>query len=831
MAFMVLVAPSFAQRVTRTYHDTPMPEVLKDLNRAQSHYIINFVYDDLEDFRVSGSVSTADIPAAIRQLIGFYPISVSEKADGVLLVECMQKSRLRYKGSVVDTQGNPIAYANIALLSPEDSSLIAGGVSNESGYFAIPCDARSVIARVSFVGYKTLWRHASTTDLGTLRMTADSYTLSNVNVKAERIKKNANGYEIAIKGSGLEETNTVSEMLAFLPGVTVDNDNVMLLNRQPVIYVNGLKVVSQKELAALQTKKITKVKVDYLAVGEGATQQGGVIRITTQREKDGGMSGYLSESVNEMTKYGHQKDSHTFGIDAGKGRWTLNYYAMYDHRKLLEDAENTYDYQSGARVSSSDKFRSWSKTFSNRLNVSYQLDSRSTLALSEYIGNSDINNKRKSNVLNTLADGETTPSENTYHAPESNFTQQTVAKYAVNIDSLGSNFEVTADYLYTNYHLRQQTATDNVASTDDKTHESTNMVSVEPKWTSSYNNGNELQVGANYQYIGQAITTNDDISTKAHTASAYANYDGSWKSLMYSAGLTLQYNYMKVSQQGTATKIDNTYLCPQANLAWVIDSKHQTMLTLMYQRRVEDMPYSIVSDYRNYGSYSHYTTGNPSLKTPNMHIFDIRFALNRHFTFAFSCMYEDDAIYYTHGVDADNPLVTYSRPENGNYERSIVGGVESSLNPAKWWTTKLNISIQQTKFSSPAFTANGKACGKFRWNNQFTFSKTFGGSLSAYWETGMSFEEYSWRPVGSINASIYKRLFNNNLRLSLASNICGRGRKSAIISDDYTSRYWNRTSPTAFTFTATWFFSKGKKVKQRMEAESIQQYEKIEEMK
>lgn len=827
----MLCASGFAQRITRSYHNMPMPEVLKDMNRAQTKYIINFVYDDLEDFRVSGSVENVDVPDAIRQLIGFYPISITEEQEHVLLVECQQKTSQRYKGTIVDAEGNPIEFANIALLSAKDSSLLTGGVSNANGYFAIPCDVKDVIARISYVGYKTLWKFTHTPDLGTIRMTADSYALSKVEVKGDRIKKNVNGYDIAIKGSGLENTNTTSELLAFLPGVTVENDNILLLNRQPVIYVNGLKVVSQKELEALQPSRITKVEVNYLSVGEGANEQGGVIRISTMREKDGGFSGYLSERVGEMTKYGHRSDAPSFGFDASIGRWTFNYYAMNNHVKLLEDADNAYHYPNGVNAFSADTTRSWSNTFSNRLNVSYQISKKSTLAISEYVANNTTKNKRYSSVLTTSANGEGTASTVRYHAPENTFTQQTVAKYSTDIDTLGSRFEMTADYLYTNYHLRQQTTTDHVATPEDKTHEGTHMVSAEPKWTSKYKNGNAIQVGANYQYIKRSIATTSNISSSAHVASAYANYEGSWKTLMYSAGLTLQYNYMKVSQQETVTKINNTYLCPQANLVWMINPKHQTMLSLMYQRRVDDMPYSIVSNYHSYDTYRHYTTGNPSLKTPSMHIVDVRLALNRHFTFAFTYMYDDDVIYYGHGVDADHPQVTFSRPENGNYERIINGGIETNFKPATWWTTKLNVYIQQIKFSSPEYTASGKACGKFIWNNLFAFSKTVGGSLRAYWETGMSFERYSWRPVGSLTASVYKNLLNNKLRVSLASTLCGRGRKSTTYSDTYTSNYWNRTSPTAFTLTATWFFSKGKKVKQRMEAESIQQYEKIEEKK
>jgi len=58
-----------------------------------------------------------------------------------------------------------------------------------------------------------------------------------------------------------------------------------------------------------------------------------------------------------------------------------------------------------------------------------------------------------------------------------------------------------------------------------------------------------------------------------------------------------------------------------------------------------------------------------------------------------------------------------------------------------------------------------------------------------------------------------------------------KGRESLTFGDGYTSRYHNATKTTSFTFDITWNFSGGKKVRQRIEAESLQDYNKIEERK
>ena len=86
-------------------------------------------------------------------MIGFYPIRVTTSTDEdgkKIFVECTHKTDLHLTGTIIDEQGQPVAYANIAVLNPSDSTLLCGGVSNESGYFAIPLEQERVLARISY---------------------------------------------------------------------------------------------------------------------------------------------------------------------------------------------------------------------------------------------------------------------------------------------------------------------------------------------------------------------------------------------------------------------------------------------------------------------------------------------------------------------------------------------------------------------------------------------------------------------------------------------------------------------------------------------------------
>ena len=92
---LTLVQQSYAQRITRQYNNVSFSAALKDLNARQHKYTINFVYDELEDFKVTKSIRNLSVPDAIMQLIGFYPIKMTQLEDNIM-VECTQKTTLRF---------------------------------------------------------------------------------------------------------------------------------------------------------------------------------------------------------------------------------------------------------------------------------------------------------------------------------------------------------------------------------------------------------------------------------------------------------------------------------------------------------------------------------------------------------------------------------------------------------------------------------------------------------------------------------------------------------------------------------------------------------------
>lgn len=185
--FVVVLAMSAqGQPISRSFSDVPLPDVLIALDKADTCYAVNFIYDDLEDYTVTCDIHGKLLPEAIREAIGFYPMRIT-LGDSIIYVECTQKSARRLIGQVLDGAGRAVSYCNVSLLNPADSAVVASGVSNLNGRFVIPCDLPRVILRISHVGFQTLLREVDVGDVGVLRLPSSTSQLQPVVVTTDTV--------------------------------------------------------------------------------------------------------------------------------------------------------------------------------------------------------------------------------------------------------------------------------------------------------------------------------------------------------------------------------------------------------------------------------------------------------------------------------------------------------------------------------------------------------------------------------------------------------------------------------------------------------------------
>lgn len=319
-----------AQHIQRNYHDRSMSDVLIDLDKASKRYKISFIYNELEDFAVTQNVKTANIPDAIRKVIGFYPMQMTV-GDSLITVECIRKSERKLIGRLIDNHNLPVEFANIQLLNPKDSSFLCGGVSNANGDFVIPCQQKQALMKVSFVGYKTICKLVPIARIGNVRMQANSYLLKGVTVEAARVVEKVDRQIIFPTKEQVKTASNGYDLLdnMSLPTIIVNRAERKVLSLkggEVQIRINDVKA-SMQDVLALQPDEVTKVEfINVPGLKYGDSNLDAVINYQVRRRYAGYVGGV---STMQGTKAGFNNSDGYFKYNVKKSEFSINYSFSY----------------------------------------------------------------------------------------------------------------------------------------------------------------------------------------------------------------------------------------------------------------------------------------------------------------------------------------------------------------------------------------------------------------------------------------------------------------------------------------------------------------------
>lgn len=319
-----------AQHIQRNYHNRSMSDVLIDLDKASKRYKISFIYNELEDFTVTQNVKTANIPDAIRKVIGFYPMQMTV-GDSLITVECIRKSERKLIGRLIDNHNLPVEFANIQLLNPKDSSFLCGGVSNANGDFVIPCQQKQALMKVSFVGYKTICKLVPIVRIGNVKMQAKSFLLKGVTVEAARVVEKVDRQIIFPTKEQVKTASNGYDLLdnLSLPTIIVNRAERKVLSLkggEVQMRINDVKA-SMQDVLALQPDEVTKVEfINVPGLKYGDSNLDAVINYQVRRRYAGYVGGV---STMQGTKAGFNNSDGYFKYNVKKSEFSINYSFSY----------------------------------------------------------------------------------------------------------------------------------------------------------------------------------------------------------------------------------------------------------------------------------------------------------------------------------------------------------------------------------------------------------------------------------------------------------------------------------------------------------------------
>ena len=209
------------------------------------------------------------------------------------LLTVMAAAADTFTGRVVDETQAPAPFANVVLLSANDSAFVAGTTTGADGRFTLTGHAARPIIKITYLGYKTQVLEAAGCDMGTIALETDATMLGEVVVKGQRpaFKLTTEGLKTEVENTLLSKVGTAKAVLENLPGVQRKKDGIEVFGKgTPLIYINGRKLQNQTELDQISSEDIQSVE---LITSPGAKYDAtveSVILIKTKRPQGEGFS-------------------------------------------------------------------------------------------------------------------------------------------------------------------------------------------------------------------------------------------------------------------------------------------------------------------------------------------------------------------------------------------------------------------------------------------------------------------------------------------------------------------------------------------------------------
>ena len=609
LALLLTVSTRAQKHISREYNNVSISDALNGLAEQQTDYAIMFLYNELEDFRITTTIRRKTLPEAIQQMIGFYPIRMtvdtSDPEGMKIFVECTHKTDRHLTGTIIDEQGQPVAYANVAILNPVDSTLLGGGVSNESGYFVVPTEAHRVILKCSFVGYRTYYRSCEVGNVGTIQMKPAEYTINGVTVEGTRIMNYVDKSVHTFSAEQISQARNIRDLLEHVKDLKIDpvTNKIKRMDGGSVkILINGI-ASSDIDLKGIPANKIMRVEYYNIPPARYA-DAGTLINVITKRMDTGINAGI--EARTAITT-GFTDDEAYLNLTSGNHQLSLSYsFSLRDYTKRF--GEQTYDYTLQIylpdKTSSSspvhynyqekthDKFGyTWNDpvikyTYNKPDNIAVQIVATPHFNNRHSDGKKDIQNI---STLNTseIGEGEDGSRMSTFGPNLNVYVQKTLPK----------NQELSIDLVGTYYHNSSKNWDEERSVSNGETWLSDNQeqqnnkysfigeLAYTKKWEkNSLSLGYRGTFGRSNATISNVLSNykDYDYSSASYQHYMYAEYSGNIDKLMYRIGAGVT----QVTQDNTDAHDSNwlftpklilsTNLSKKMSLQWVTSSQSNT---------------------------------------------------------------------------------------------------------------------------------------------------------------------------------------------------------------------------------------------------------------
>lgn len=571
------------------------------------------------------------------------------------------------EGVVRDTTGAAISYAVVSVFPELSEGATTGqavgtAVTDDDGFWSIPLpDGGGYLIRCEHMAFETcdffVVVGEETVRLETVLAPSAEY-IEAVEVLGVPIRYSAGRYEVTMEGSELARNRNANELLGLLPGITT-YDGLRLHGKSVgIVYIDDRRVEDRDELAALRAEDIEKVSVQNRAgASEDATTKGGVVRITLRRPDDGGYYGTVTGSVSFTPQSSLYRLLFIFNYQ--KGRWNVYNYLSGAYGYGYETQTRQEEFRRGGYTQFSDVTeRSAARSLSETFGVVYDLSDRHAVGFTVRVRLDGRDNASVASICREIA-GNTESNAFGEYAYDGEMLlpqYQAAFNYTFDIDTLGSQFAVKADYMHTASKRRTDYRSVPSAGTEETYREfhaqSADALDTRIDMDKYFVSGGLLSVGGRYYRIGARFdqrredmtggewTPNPETSmyygNETQGAALYGEYSGSRSRFSYMVGVRMQYDRIDYKTGGNAGHHDYWRFIPSASLAYTFNRGKGDNLNLDIYRYGGSLPDPAqLSPLPVRISENSYYVGNPRLEPYTGFCADLTYTHRGRWTFAY----------------------------------------------------------------------------------------------------------------------------------------------------------------------------------------------------
>lgn len=773
---------------------------------------------------------------------------------GMSTLAAQPNSSALLRGSITNQKGEPVPYANVALLTPE-GVLLEGAVTDESGKFSIattkPARVKLVVSSLGYTSFSSdefELQSGLQKDFGTLVLADEVTGLDEVTVKASRpqIIIEPDKTIVNVEGTVMAEGANALDVLGRSPGVFITSDGsinlngrtgvTVMINDRPM-YMSAADLTSfLRSMPADNIKSIEVITSPSARFdAEGAA---GVINIQLKKNTVDGVFG----NVMIGGRYnGKAAPNAGVTLNVKKGNWTSNGTINYNEDVEINDLEigRNFQLEGGKSTFLQDSRiveRSHSPSFTGAAN--YELTPTQNLGINVQASTSasnGLNNSRTSISNPGQTNGTSFTSINDSEDQRSRLF--TNLHYDAKLDTLGGKISADLDFtvmdmgsnalLNNAYSTGLAQSKDQVLTVNDMYY---TIFTTKVDWIQPLKGGKLLEAGLKGSWVE---SDNDlDLSRAINDAplqpdpnsnrfiyqenvlAAYSSLKGDFsKKLSYQAGLRMEYSDVTGTSKtlNQVNRQEYINLFPSVFLQHKVSDTYQVVYNV--NRRITRPNYRLLNPFVYYIDPLTTEKGNPSLRPQYSTNLEMDHVIKGAYQFTLGYSVTEDAFMQIFEQDEEARSSTtftanFDKTKNFNFQ----GVVPVEL--AKWWNSSNLVQVNYNKFKSLIGTDIldiSQVSYLLRTQHNFNLPKGFKLELVGIYLSPQIWGQGEIKGFGWVDAGMTKSLMKDKLSLSINGGDLFRTQwiRASINFADIDTQIRQYRNDQSLRFTLRYNFSKG----------------------